>query len=319
MSESEDYVDVQAPNIDPHEKLLNELPELPEWSPQFDKITVAKQNNFRMAIVGSSESGKSYLTKHLYKNYFKHMFQEIYVFTNTDISEYDYIDSRLKFFGLPLESKKELSVFDIIDRRRKANILDQENGINPPTGLIIIEDPDPRNVWSTKLKHLWMKGRHLPDYISLLYLAQEITMLSPGWWKQIRIKIFLNFDDEAGKKTVAERFLCTSIDKLHYNYNNRSNVAKLSQVDFWLKMLYKYNRNYTAIVKIEKENKLYRFKAPDKKDIGFKEKNLHKKEDGGSSNTNAESRDRWETDSIKSAGSHGSEAKTEAENQSGNG
>lgn len=146
--------------------------ELGVWEPEF-KIhkpnPIKKEGFMRMAIVGPSESGKSYLLKYLGRKYFRKIYESIFVFcgSNDTLQEYGKILKTDMLFKTYTSG-----ILDMIKMNQKQ--LEKEG--KPMTKVLIIYDDQftRKNNRDDTIFHSAISGRH--DCMSFCMILHDLVL-----------------------------------------------------------------------------------------------------------------------------------------------
>lgn len=174
---------------------------VPKWKPKFKK-----NMHFAMLIFASRNSGKSYLLRHLIRDYLKKLY-DIFVIVS------DSPDTKRDFQPCMPDSTIYLNDMNyaIIDRMSLVNKQREAEKKDPLNMLIIMDDKVGNDVKNDQnLLQLFTRGRHLN--ISVIFSSQAKSLASPTWLNNADFTICLKSNSAQQKRTVLENILKGTID-----------------------------------------------------------------------------------------------------------
>lgn len=174
---------------------------VPRWKPKFKR-----GKPFAMLIFASRNSGKSYLMRHLIRDYLKDQY-DLFVIVS------DSPDTKLDFE--PVMPKGTIYLTDmnygIINELERTNKKRVEAKKDPLQMLILFDDKvgnDTKN--DQQLLQLFTRGRHLG--VSLMFASQAKKLAETTWLNNADYTIILKQNSAQQKRTVIDNILCGTVE-----------------------------------------------------------------------------------------------------------
>lgn len=229
---------------------------IPIWKPKKENFS----DNPSILVYGSRRSGKSYLVRHLYKEYFKHSIDLTFVYSLSPrtcdfyrdfVKQVNPIENPQIFCGeIPNAFLDKVDALN--DARRKAKE-------KPLKILLIVDDGlSTKTKFNDMMTQCFIRGRH--SELSIIFCTQNHSLLSQNW-KQNADYQFVGKNSGAGRDFFYKSYLT----------EHKKDVAfkVLSECkDFWFLVLPLQDTN-------DKED-MYYYKAPNE-EIKVKKNVLPKK------------------------------------------
>jgi hypothetical protein len=177
-------------------------PSIKKWLPKFKR-----EDYFTMIILASRNSGKTYLIKHLCRDYIRSKYDLFLVISDSDDTEAD--------IGpvLPPERTTFLSDMDYgyIDKFKKNNAELKKQKKQPLSLLIIFDDKiSTKQANSDDLLQRFTRGRH--ENLSVIFSTQAKKFANTAFYNNSDYVIVLKANSTQQKNNIVENILSGTVD-----------------------------------------------------------------------------------------------------------
>lgn len=174
-----------------------QIQRLRKWSPNFKKGEF-----FAGIFVGSRNSGKSHLVRHLLRDYLRNKYDLFVVVSDSSDTQLDLTPV------LPKTTTTYLTDMDygIVDMLQQKNEERRQEHKEPLTMLIIFDDKIGIKVKNDdRLLQLFTRGRHLA--LSLIFITQSKKFAETTWINNADYVVLLRANSQQQRKTIIENVL----------------------------------------------------------------------------------------------------------------
>lgn len=172
------------------------------WNPKFKK-----GEHFSMIVTASRNSGKSYLMRHLVKEYMTDKY-DMFVSVCTSVGQQNEMKDVLPEEKSKFYSKYTPRIISLIYGMNRRRLRDGKRALNV---LFMLDDTVGNKLkYDDALLQAYCNGRH--NGISIIFLSQSLSLCSSQWRTNSDYFIMLKHNSPQTRKSIRENILSGAID-----------------------------------------------------------------------------------------------------------